>query len=93
MTPMDASPHPVLWSKNEAIQMNHPGPDESRCRLHAAGWSIGEAATAGVWLVFGCNGGNLIKATGKTQAKAWHRAVEQAEAVGMASMKEREVRI
>jgi hypothetical protein len=61
-----------------------PTVDASRTRLQAAGWSIGETATAGGWLVSGVNGENAIKETGKTQAEAWHRAVEQAEAVGMA---------
>jgi hypothetical protein len=34
--------------------------------------------------VSGTNGENAILAHGDSQAKAWHRAVEQAEAVGMA---------
>jgi hypothetical protein len=50
-----------------------PTVDSSRTRLHQAGWSIGEIATATRWII-----------TGATQAEAWHRAVEQAEAVGMA---------
>jgi hypothetical protein len=55
--------------------------DESRSRLHAAGWNVGETATAGAWIVTGTNGENVIIAHGATQAEAWHRAVEQAEAV------------
>jgi hypothetical protein len=31
--------------------------DESRTQLHRAGWSVGETATAGGWLVTGSNGG------------------------------------
>ena len=61
-----------------------PRPDESFARLHRAGWSIGETATAGGWQVTGSNGENLVSATGKSQVEAWYRAVEQAEAVGMA---------
>jgi hypothetical protein len=59
--------------------------DESRSCLHAAGWNVGETTTAGGWLASGNNGENLISATAKTQTQAWRRAVEQAEAVGMAS--------
>ena len=62
-----------------------PSPDESRARLHRAGLSIGETAATGEWLVTGANGENAISATGETQAEAWHRAIEQAEAVGMSS--------
>jgi hypothetical protein len=57
--------------------------DESFARLHHAGWSIGETGGAGVWLVIGSNGENVIKAEGKSQAEAWYRATLQAEAVGM----------
>jgi hypothetical protein len=39
-----------------------PRPDESFDRLHRAGWSIGETATAGGWLVTGTNGENAIEA-------------------------------
>jgi hypothetical protein len=62
-----------------------PTVDASRTRLQRAGWSIGETATASGWLVIGSNGENAISATGETQAEAWYRAVEQAEAVGMAT--------
>lgn len=55
----------------------YPTPDETFARLHAAGWSIGEAATAGGWIVSGTNGENLILAAGASQA----------EAVGMAGGK------
>jgi hypothetical protein len=34
----------------------YPAVDESRDRLHSAGWSVGEAATAAGWLVTGTNG-------------------------------------
>jgi hypothetical protein len=61
--------------------------EESYDRLHRAGWSIGDAAFAGpagrVWVVSGRNGENLIRAEGPTEAIAWARAVEQAQAVGM----------
>jgi len=42
-----------------------PSPDESFARLHRAGWSVGETATAGAWLVTGHNGENSIFATGR----------------------------
>ena len=61
----------------------YPSPDESFARLHRAGWSLGETGSAGRWLVTGSNGENQISATGASQAEAWHRAVEQAEALGM----------
>jgi prepilin-type N-terminal cleavage/methylation domain-containing protein len=61
----------------------YPDPDEALVRLHAAGWSVGETGGAGSWLVSGANGENQIVAQGRTQAEAWHRACQQAEAVGM----------
>jgi hypothetical protein len=55
--------------------------------LHRSGWTIGDTAFRGggnlVWLVTGSNGENRIRAEGATRAEAWHRAVEQAVAVGM----------
>jgi hypothetical protein len=62
---------------------NLPSVDESFDRLHRAGWSVGEVATAGEWVVSGTNGENLLVARGETQAEAWWRACEQARAVGM----------
>jgi hypothetical protein len=66
-----------------------PTPDESLFRLHCAGWSVGETATASGWLVSGSNGENRIHALGASQAEAWHRALEQAKAVGMVSHRRR----
>jgi hypothetical protein len=40
----------------------YPSVDESRDRLHRAGWSVGEIATATRWLICGTNGENAIKA-------------------------------
>jgi hypothetical protein len=57
--------------------------DESRARLHRAGWSVGEVATASAWVVTGTNGENCLHARGDTQAEAWWRACEQARAVGL----------
>jgi hypothetical protein len=55
--------------------------------LRRAGWSVGDVrlltAEGAAWLVNGTNGENQVKAQGRTQAKAWHRACEQAEAVGL----------
>jgi hypothetical protein len=51
--------------------------------MHRTGWSIGETGTAKGWLVTGHNGENAILAQRATQKEAWHRAVEQARAVGM----------
>jgi hypothetical protein len=62
---------------------SYPTVDESRARLNAAGWSVGETGTAGGWFVSGTNGENAVNARGRTQAEAWHRACEQAAAVGM----------
>jgi hypothetical protein len=36
-----------------------------------------------LWFVSGTNGENFIRANGASQAEAWHRAREQAEAAGM----------
>jgi hypothetical protein len=64
-----------------------PNSDESFLRLHAAGWSIGDAAYvwrgALVWLVTGSNGENVIRAEGPSRDAAWWAAVGQAQAVGM----------
>jgi hypothetical protein len=65
----------------------YPSVDESRDRLHRAGWSVGEAAIgpahALVWLVSGSNGENLLNVGGASQAEAWWRACVQAREVGM----------
>jgi hypothetical protein len=61
----------------------HPSVDESCARLHQAGWSIGDFATAHRWIVSATNGENAIYAEGESQAAAWYRATLQAEAVGM----------
>jgi hypothetical protein len=60
-----------------------PTVDESRDRLHRAGWSVGEVATAAGWSVTGTNGENRIEARGRTQGEAWWNACQQAAAVGM----------
>jgi hypothetical protein len=64
-----------------------PTSDDSFARLHATGGSVGEAcllpAAGLVWQVDGSNGENLIRARTGTQVEAWHRACQQAEAVGM----------
>jgi hypothetical protein len=65
--------------------------DESHRRLHAAGWSNGDAAYVErgsgsvvlACLVTGTNGENLIRAEGPTRDAAWWVAVEQAQTVGM----------
>ena len=61
----------------------YPSVDESSDRLHRAGWSVGEYATASAWVVTGSNGENLLHAEGRTQAEAWWGACEQARALGM----------
>jgi hypothetical protein len=58
-------------------------PDESLDRLRRAGWSVGDVGTATRWLVSGTNGENVLFAEGRSRAEAWHRACEQAAAVGM----------
>jgi hypothetical protein len=61
----------------------HPTVDESRDRLHRAGWSVGEIATALAWVITGTNGENILEARAASQSEAWWRACEQARAVGM----------
>jgi hypothetical protein len=51
---------------------HYPRVDESFARLHCAGWSIGETGGAGVWVVSGTNGENVIHAEGRSQAEAWY---------------------
>jgi hypothetical protein len=69
------------------LTSTYPSVDESRDRLHRAGWSIGEMAYgpdhALVWLVSGTNGENRIEAHGRSQSEAWYRATLQAAGVGM----------
>jgi hypothetical protein len=42
--------------------------------------------TGQVWIVTGMNGENRIEARGATQDEAWHNAVLQTEAMGMAGL-------
>jgi hypothetical protein len=71
----------------ECPMPSYPSVDESRPRLHRAGWSVGETAFglphAPAWQVDGANGENRLLAHERTQAEAWWRACEQAWAVGM----------
>jgi hypothetical protein len=64
-----------------------PTPDESFARLQRSGWTVGDVAVHTAqgprWLVTGANGETLVEARGATQAEAWHRACQQAAAVGM----------
>jgi len=61
--------------------------DASFARLHRAGRSVGDVrlltADGPVGLVSGANGANALSARGHTQAEAWPRACQQAEAAGM----------
>jgi hypothetical protein len=41
----------------------YPPVDESRDRLHRAGWSLGEACFGAVWQVDGANGENVRHVT------------------------------
>jgi len=70
------------------VSAANPSTDESFSRLQRAGWTVGDVAVYGPegirWLVTGTNGENRIEARGASQEEAWHRTVEQAEAVGMA---------
>jgi len=64
-----------------------PTSDESFIRLKRAGWSVGDmcvlTAAGPAWLVTGANGENVVEAWGATQGEAWHRACQQAQALGM----------
>ena len=55
--------------------------------LKRSGWSVGDVASDAprgrVWIVSGTNGENRIVAEGKAELQAWHKATEQARAVGM----------
>jgi hypothetical protein len=56
--------------------------------LRRAGWTVEEVITINdhsrkVWQVTGVNGENDIRAEGTDQWEAWHRACEQAAALGM----------
>jgi hypothetical protein len=66
---------------------SYPTVDESRDRLHRAGWSLGEIAFgprgAEVWPVDGQNGENRLLARGRTQSEAWWHACLQAREAGM----------
>jgi hypothetical protein len=63
-------------------------PDDSLRQLHQAGWSIGDVAfrdgTRGlIWLVWGSDGENVIRAEGANRDETWAGAIEQARAPGM----------
>jgi hypothetical protein len=61
--------------------------DASFLRLHRSGWSIGDVAVTRpeglVWLVWGSNGENLVRADGKSRDEAWQNAEMQALGLGM----------
>jgi len=61
--------------------------DELFCRLHGAGWSIGDTAFAGpggmTWLVYGMQGGYELRSEAKSRSEAWEAACRQAEALGL----------
>jgi hypothetical protein len=52
---------------------SYPSVDESRDRLHRAGWSVGETAVgpdhALLWVVSGTNGENRIEGRGRTRPR------------------------
>jgi hypothetical protein len=57
-------------------------------QLLRAGWSIGDVSLRGeggelVWIVLGRRGADLLMASGPTRVAAWHRALDQAAAMGM----------
>jgi hypothetical protein len=53
-------PRPAAQAAGRASAMKtYPTVDESRTRLHRAGWSVGEIATATRWLVSGGKGDDL----------------------------------
>jgi hypothetical protein len=73
----------MIASARSATTPSYPFVDESRDRLHRAGWSLGEIAFGTTWQVDGSNGENRILARGRTQREAWWRACLQAREVGM----------
>jgi hypothetical protein len=60
-----------------------PTVDECADCLRRAGWSCGDFATAGGWVVSARNGENAIEVKGPKRELTWRRAVEVARAVGM----------
>jgi hypothetical protein len=63
--------------------VRYPSVDESRDRLHRAGWSLGETCFGATWRIDGRNGENQLLVRGTSQAEAWHRATLQAREMGM----------
>lgn len=61
----------------------YPDVDESRDRLHRAGWSLGETCYGERWHVDGRIGENVILARGTSQAEAWYQATLQTRELGM----------
>ena len=80
----------TLVARETNRRPHYPSVDESLDRPRRAGWSVGEVAGTSVWCVSGTNGENVIKVEGRTQAKAWYRAVLQARACGMLATAERQ---
>jgi hypothetical protein len=72
-----------IFASHEVPKTTYPGVDESRDRLHRAGWSVGEIVVGNRWMVSGNCGERVILAEGVGQAEAWWRACEQAMAMGL----------
>jgi hypothetical protein len=48
---------------NVGMTASYPSVDESRDRLHLAGWSLGEACLGAAWQVDGASGENVRHVT------------------------------
>src|SRR5262249_38247011 len=70
-----------------AQEFRFPLHEESSDRLQRSGWTTNEdrqmSAAGLVWVVTAANRGVIVRGQGETPAEAWHRACEQAKALGM----------
>jgi hypothetical protein len=76
---------PIRDSSAERIDRMtaYPTVEESRKRLHEAGWSLHESCLGARWEVVLSNGTERLIALGATSAEAWYRATLCAEEVGL----------
>jgi hypothetical protein len=76
----------ILGPPGTTVNADVKGPDGSTTRVVYSGswfWFRTSTPAGGSWLVTGTNGESRINAVGRSPNEAWHKASEQAAAVGM----------
>jgi hypothetical protein len=75
-----------LGYRKAAAARDEAGAAEMMGRLHAAGWCVGDSASATedgghLWVVVGRSGKDVLRGEGATQVEAWRSALGQVTAV------------